>query len=216
MATWRSPWHSKSSTTLARYVLWILLASSPSSICRFLKFLNFLYFIYLFIFFCFFFFWKIKVEYDGNGWVVKNKDPENAFAERMFQSSQNPVVKKIWSDSFSGECACKYVCECVCVSFGIFLNTLFPMQKMLTEKAKALCALLPRRTRWNQGKARLSWTLQKHWHNLPTLQAQLKDLIDTLKRTNTNFVRCIIPNHKKTPGKFDSAGTLKTWDSNQQ
>ena len=38
---------------------------------------------------------------------------------------------------------------------------------------------------------------------------QLARLMNTLRNTNPNFVRCIIPNHEKKPGKIDAPLVLE-------
>eukprot|EP00051_Salpingoeca_urceolata_P026871 m.479073 g.479073 ORF g.479073 m.479073 type:complete len:1416 (+) comp21312_c0_seq1:275-4522(+) len=98
-----------------------------------------------------------KVDYKVDGWVEKNKDPENQNIKQLLAESSNDFVRDLFSPTFSSKVAGKGA--------------------MKTGRLRTVSEIF---------------------------QDNLKSLLDMLSKTNTHYIRCIIPNHKKRGGEIDA------------
>uniref|UniRef100_A0A8C7DAZ4 Myosin heavy chain 10 n=1 Tax=Oncorhynchus kisutch TaxID=8019 RepID=A0A8C7DAZ4_ONCKI len=114
-----------------------------------------------------------RVDYKADEWLMKNMDPLNDNVATLLNQSTDKFVSELWKD---GECPILSSClDHVVVT--LFESWLFSD----TYKTK-------------KGMFRTVGQLYKE---------SLTKLMATLRNTNPNFVRCIIPNHEKRAGKLD-------------
>ncbi|XP_023930461.1 myosin-10-like [Lingula anatina] len=119
-----------------------------------------------------------KVDYAAKMWLMKNMDPLNENVVNLLQTSSDNFVATIWKD----------------VSFGKGSGK---TEIVGMGNVEASETAFGNRTR--KGMFRTVGQLYKE---------QLTKLMTTLRNTNPNFVRCIIPNYEKKAGKIDSGLVL--------
>uniref|UniRef100_A0A8C1ZI20 Myosin-9 n=1 Tax=Cyprinus carpio TaxID=7962 RepID=A0A8C1ZI20_CYPCA len=114
-----------------------------------------------------------KVDYKADEWLMKNMDPLNDNVASLLNQSTDKFVSELWKDAS-------------CVS--VVLDRIVGLDKV------AGMSELPGAFKTRKGMFRTVGQLYKE---------QLSKLMATLRNTNPNFVRCIIPNHEKKAGKLD-------------
>ncbi|XP_078739237.1 LOW QUALITY PROTEIN: uncharacterized protein LOC144952628 [Lampetra fluviatilis] len=118
-----------------------------------------------------------KVEYKADEWLLKNMDPLNDNVASLLHQSTNPLVQELWKDVDRIVGLEQVSGMSGGDSFG-GASAPFGGGGMKTRK----------------GMFRTVGQLYKE---------QLGKLMGTLRNTNPNFVRCIIPNHEKKAGKLE-------------
>uniref|UniRef100_A0A8U7MVJ6 Myosin-9 n=1 Tax=Corvus moneduloides TaxID=1196302 RepID=A0A8U7MVJ6_CORMO len=128
-----------------------------------------------------------KVDYKADEWLMKNMDPLNDNIATLLHQSSDKFVSELWKDG-------------IFCWMGEFLSPCGKaMGKMdrivgLDQVAGMSDTALPGAFKTRKGMFRTVGQLYKE---------QLAKLMATLRNTNPNFVRCIIPNHEKKAGKLD-------------
>uniref|UniRef100_A0A8B9RC26 Myosin-9 n=1 Tax=Astyanax mexicanus TaxID=7994 RepID=A0A8B9RC26_ASTMX len=120
-----------------------------------------------------------KVDYKADEWLMKNMDPLNDNVATLLNQSTDKFVSELWKD---GDLLLFYNWCCCCVDRIVGLDKVAGMSE------------LPGAFKTRKGMFRTVGQLYKE---------QLSKLMATLRNTNPNFVRCIIPNHEKKAGKLD-------------
>uniref|UniRef100_A0A673N6J9 Myosin-9 n=1 Tax=Sinocyclocheilus rhinocerous TaxID=307959 RepID=A0A673N6J9_9TELE len=135
-----------------------------------------------------------KVDYKADEWLMKNMDPLNDNVATLLNQSTDKFVSELWKDGESiyhigsmkplqrGDCLSLSLCVCLSVDRIVGLDKVAGMSE------------LPGAFKTRKGMFRTVGQLYKE---------QLSKLMATLRNTNPNFVRCIIPNHEKKAGKLD-------------
>ncbi|XP_061677060.1 myosin-10 isoform X3 [Syngnathoides biaculeatus] len=114
-----------------------------------------------------------KVDYKANDWLVKNMDPLNDNVASLLHQSSDHFVSELWKE------VDRIICLDQVSSSGENSGTLaFGSSGLKTKK----------------GMFRTVGQLYKE---------SLSKLMATLRNTNPNFLRCIIPNHEKRAGKLE-------------
>jgi myosin heavy chain 9/10/11/14 len=115
-----------------------------------------------------------KVEYRTDGWLEKNKDPLNDNLTRVMAASQERYVASLFAD----------------------YNDLPPIPSAAngSNSAQANMYTLGKKRMIKKGAFRT--VAQRHKEQLASLMAQLQ-------ATQPHFVRCIVPNPNKKPGRID-------------
>jgi len=122
-----------------------------------------------------------RVDYSSDQWLMKNMDPLNENVVALLQNSTDSFVNLIWKDA-----------EIV--------------GNKITESELQLLCMGARAANEGQFGAR---TRKGMFRTVGQLyKEQLTRLMTTLRNTNPNFVRCIIPNHEKRAGKISSTLVL--------
>uniref|UniRef100_A0A8C0HYM2 Myosin-9 n=1 Tax=Balaenoptera musculus TaxID=9771 RepID=A0A8C0HYM2_BALMU len=131
-----------------------------------------------------------KVDYKADEWLMKNMDPLNDNIATLLHQSSDKFVSELWKDEMqSTQRAYSYQ------RFPALL-LLEPVDRIigLDQVAGMSETALPGAFKTRKGMFRTVGQLYKE---------QLAKLMATLRNTNPNFVRCIIPNHEKKAGKLD-------------
>uniref|UniRef100_A0A8C2U665 Myosin-9 n=1 Tax=Coturnix japonica TaxID=93934 RepID=A0A8C2U665_COTJA len=123
-----------------------------------------------------------KVDYKADEWLMKNMDPLNDNIATLLHQSSDKFVSELWKDGTEFWLSPSGV---VCV---------FDRIVGLDQVAGMSETALPGAFKTRKGMFRTVGQLYKE---------QLAKLMATLRNTNPNFVRCIIPNHEKKAGKLD-------------
>uniref|UniRef100_A0AAX7V8K9 Myosin-9 n=1 Tax=Astatotilapia calliptera TaxID=8154 RepID=A0AAX7V8K9_ASTCA len=144
-----------------------------------------------------------KVDYKAGEWLLKNMDPLNDNVASLLNQSTDKFVSELWKDGESRQMPCfslstksvfcvalkSAVCAVAKSSGGLAtLDSIVGLDKV-TGMSEMHGAFKTRK-----GMFRTVGQLYKE---------QLSKLMATLRNTNPNFVRCIIPNHEKKAGKLD-------------
>uniref|UniRef100_A0A671R8Q7 Myosin-9-like n=1 Tax=Sinocyclocheilus anshuiensis TaxID=1608454 RepID=A0A671R8Q7_9TELE len=128
-----------------------------------------------------------KVDYKANEWLMKNMDPLNDNVATLLNQS---------SDKFTPQINMK---SCLNSYIGFLHNgccfSLFSSVDRIVglDKVAGMAESLHGAVKTRKGMFRTVGQLYKE---------QLTNLMTTLRNTNPNFVRCIIPNHEKKAGKL--------------
>uniref|UniRef100_A0A8C1I0V8 Myosin-9 n=1 Tax=Cyprinus carpio carpio TaxID=630221 RepID=A0A8C1I0V8_CYPCA len=128
-----------------------------------------------------------KVDYKADEWLMKNMDPLNDNVASLLNQSTDKFVSELWKDEVQN-CQRAYFYK----RFP-FLH-LEPVDRIVGLDKVAGMSELPGAFKTRKGMFRTVGQLYKE---------QLSKLMATLRNTNPNFVRCIIPNHEKKAGKLD-------------
>uniref|UniRef100_A0A671PBW3 Myosin-9 n=1 Tax=Sinocyclocheilus anshuiensis TaxID=1608454 RepID=A0A671PBW3_9TELE len=133
-----------------------------------------------------------KVDYKADEWLMKNMDPLNDNVATLLNQSTDKFVSELWKDGESiyhiGSLLQRSDCLSVSVSVCLSVDRIVGLDKV------AGMSELPGAFKTRKGMFRTVGQLYKE---------QLSKLMATLRNTNPNFVRCIIPNHEKKAGKLD-------------
>uniref|UniRef100_A0A8C9T026 Myosin-9 n=1 Tax=Scleropages formosus TaxID=113540 RepID=A0A8C9T026_SCLFO len=127
-----------------------------------------------------------KVDYKADEWLMKNMDPLNDNVTTLLNQSSDKFVCELWKDGKMVKLDIIVLCPAV----GAFnLDRIVGLDKVAGMSDSTPGALKTRK-----GMFRTVGQLYKE---------SLAKLMTTLRNTNPNFVRCIIPNHEKKAGKLD-------------
>ncbi|CAF4074858.1 unnamed protein product [Rotaria sp. Silwood2] len=119
-----------------------------------------------------------KVDYSTDQWLMKNMDPLNDNVVTLLQTSNDPFAREIWKDGNN---------------FFLIPDYTEIVGLAVTDQNDATSNL---KSNIKKGMFRTVSQLYKE---------QLTKLMNTLKNTNPNFVRCILPNQEK---KVRKAGVI--------
>ncbi|KFO36728.1 Myosin-9 [Fukomys damarensis] len=130
-----------------------------------------------------------KVDYKADEWLMKNMDPLNDNIATLLHQSSDKFVSELWKDEMQS-------------TQRAYFYHRFPILHLesvdriigLDQVAGMSETALPGAFKTRKGMFRTVGQLYKE---------QLAKLMATLRNTNPNFVRCIIPNHEKKAGKLD-------------
>ena len=121
------------------------------------------------------------VDYNVEGWIEKNKDPLQEDIEKCVKSSEEFFIANLFQD-----------------------EGLNPRAAVLAKKA--ISGKQPSRGGSTGGSSRGGASFMTV---ATSYKEQLDDLMDTLRSTYPHFIRCIIPNLKKTPGLLNAPLVLE-------
>uniref|UniRef100_A0AAQ5YCX0 Myosin-9 n=1 Tax=Amphiprion ocellaris TaxID=80972 RepID=A0AAQ5YCX0_AMPOC len=134
-----------------------------------------------------------KVDYKADEWLMKNMDPLNDNVATLLNQSTDKFVSELWKDGESRQIV-------VVIQESLPLKGQFLMWDNISldrivglDKVSGMSEM-PGAFKTRKGMFRTVGQLYKE---------QLSKLMATLRNTNPNFVRCIIPNHEKKAGKLD-------------
>uniref|UniRef100_A0A4W6FLG6 Myosin-9 n=1 Tax=Lates calcarifer TaxID=8187 RepID=A0A4W6FLG6_LATCA len=117
-----------------------------------------------------------KVDYKADEWLMKNMDPLNECVATLLNQSTDKFTADLWRDSE-------------------FLSCILTVDRIVgLDKVAGMSDSMHGAFKTRKGMFRTVGQLYKE---------QLSNLMATLRNTNPNFVRCIIPNHEKKAGKLE-------------
>uniref|UniRef100_A0A8C7SSQ8 Myosin, heavy chain 10, non-muscle n=1 Tax=Oncorhynchus mykiss TaxID=8022 RepID=A0A8C7SSQ8_ONCMY len=133
-----------------------------------------------------------KVDYKADEWLMKNMDPLNDNVASLLNQSTDKFVAELWKD-------------------GKLWPLSFRPPPLLTPFLHSLSSPVDRIVGLDQvaGMAETTFgatykTKKGMFRTVGQLYKEsLTKLMATLRNTNPNFVRCIIPNHEKKAGKLE-------------
>uniref|UniRef100_A0A8D0GJG9 Myosin heavy chain 10 n=1 Tax=Sphenodon punctatus TaxID=8508 RepID=A0A8D0GJG9_SPHPU len=132
-----------------------------------------------------------KVDYKADEWLMKNMDPLNDNVATLLHQSSDKFVAELWKD-------CKDIHNIQRASFYDNVTGLpdAPVDRIvgLDQVTGITETAFGSAYKTKKGMFRTVGQLYKE---------SLTKLMATLRNTNPNFVRCIIPNHEKRAGKLD-------------
>ncbi|XP_064416942.1 myosin-10 isoform X3 [Latimeria chalumnae] len=128
-----------------------------------------------------------KVDYKADEWLMKNMDPLNDNVATLLHQSTDRFVAELWKDDHS-------------------LLTVLPLRRLHVGDTK-----LDRIVGLDQVAGMSEMTFGSSYKTKKGMfrtvgqlyKESLSKLMATLRNTNPNFVRCIIPNHEKRAGKLE-------------
>nr|XP_031527539.1 myosin-9 [Vicugna pacos] len=131
----------------------------------------------------------LQVDYKADEWLMKNMDPLNDNIATLLHQSSDKFVSELWKDEMQSTQRAYFYQR-----FPIL--HLEPVDRIigLDQVAGMSETAMPGAFKTRKGMFRTVGQLYKE---------QLAKLMATLRNTNPNFVRCIIPNHEKKAGKLD-------------
>ncbi|XP_029292832.1 myosin-10 isoform X3 [Cottoperca gobio] len=138
-----------------------------------------------------------RVDYKADEWLMKNMDPLNDNVATLLHQSTDKFVAELWKDA-------------------LMLSTHLPVKPALMQLPRRFSSThfpypvdrivgLDQVTGMNETAFGAAYKTKKGMFRTvgQLYKEQLSKLMATLRNTNPNFVRCIIPNHEKRAGKLD-------------
>uniref|UniRef100_A0A8C2K3X5 Myosin, heavy chain 14, non-muscle n=1 Tax=Cyprinus carpio TaxID=7962 RepID=A0A8C2K3X5_CYPCA len=120
-----------------------------------------------------------KVDYKADEWLIKNMDPLNDNVASLLHQSSDPFISELWRE---GELSKK--------CFFLFgkLERIVGLDQVSSGESSGPVSFGAAGLKTKKGMFRTVGQLYKE---------SLTKLMATLRNTNPNFLRCIIPNHEK-------------------
>uniref|UniRef100_A0A669D1K4 Myosin-10 n=1 Tax=Oreochromis niloticus TaxID=8128 RepID=A0A669D1K4_ORENI len=120
-----------------------------------------------------------KVDYKANDWLVKNMDPLNDNVASLLHQSSDHFVSELWKED-----------PVLCF---LLVDRIVGLDQVSSGESSAPVTFGAAGLKTKKGMFRTVGQLYKE---------SLTKLMATLRNTNPNFLRCIIPNHEKRAGKL--------------
>ncbi|XP_069557359.1 myosin-10-like isoform X3 [Brachyistius frenatus] len=130
-----------------------------------------------------------KVDYKADEWLMKNMDPLNDNVATLLHQSTDKFVAELWKDDIQTFQRASFY-DNVPGLHEAPVDRIVGLDQVAGMNETAFGAAY----KTKKGMFRTVGQLYKE---------QLSKLMATLRNTNPNFVRCIIPNHEKRAGKLD-------------
>ncbi|XP_051243903.1 myosin-10 isoform X1 [Dicentrarchus labrax] len=130
-----------------------------------------------------------KVDYKADEWLMKNMDPLNDNVATLLHQSTDKFVAELWKDDIQTFQRASFY-DNVSGLHEAPVDRIVGLDQVAGMNETAFGAAY----KTKKGMFRTVGQLYKE---------QLSKLMATLRNTNPNFVRCIIPNHEKRAGKLD-------------
>ncbi|XP_047212638.1 myosin-10-like [Girardinichthys multiradiatus] len=130
-----------------------------------------------------------RVDYKADEWLMKNMDPLNDNVATLLHQSTEKFVAELWKDDIQTFQRASFY-DNVSGLHEAPVDRIVGLDQVAGMNETAFGAAY----KTKKGMFRTVGQLYKE---------QLSKLMATLRNTNPNFVRCIIPNHEKRAGKLD-------------
>ncbi|KAM9298984.1 myosin-10-like [Gastrophryne carolinensis] len=132
-----------------------------------------------------------KVDYKADEWLMKNMDPLNDNVATLLHQSTDKFTAELWKDDIQNIQAVYFF-----DSYGVLPQGPNEMDRIvgLDQMSGMSDMAFGSSYKTKKGMFRTVGQLYKE---------SLSKLMSTLRNTNPNFVRCIIPNHEKRAGKLE-------------
>ncbi|XP_033983020.1 myosin-10-like isoform X2 [Trematomus bernacchii] len=130
-----------------------------------------------------------KVDYKADEWLMKNMDPLNDNVATLLHQSTDKFVGELWKDDIQT------------FQRASFYDNVSGLQEAPVDRIVGLDQV----SGMNETAFGAAYKTKKGMFRTvgQLYKEQLSKLMATLRNTNPNFVRCIIPNHEKRAGKLD-------------
>ncbi|XP_043956480.1 myosin-10 isoform X4 [Gambusia affinis] len=132
-----------------------------------------------------------RVDYKADEWLMKNMDPLNDNVATLLHQSTDKFVAELWKDDIQT------------FQRASFYDNASGLQEAPGEFDRIVG--LDQVAGMNETAFGAAYKTKKGMFRTvgQLYKEQLSKLMATLRNTNPNFVRCIIPNHEKRAGKLD-------------
>ncbi|KAI2655485.1 Myosin-10 [Labeo rohita] len=136
-----------------------------------------------------------KVDYKADEWLVKNMDPLNDNVASLLHQSSDPFISELWREDIQT------------LPRVYFFDSYATLQTNGTESMERIVGLDQVSSGESSGPVSFGAAGLKTKKGMFRTVGQLykeslTKLMATLRNTNPNFLRCIIPNHEKRAGKL--------------
>ncbi|XP_051792245.1 myosin-10 isoform X2 [Erpetoichthys calabaricus] len=130
-----------------------------------------------------------KVDYKADEWLMKNMDPLNDNVATLLHQSSDKFVAELWKD------------EIETIQKAFFYDNMSSLHDPPVDRIVGLDQVAG----MNETAFGSAYKTKKGMFRTvgQLYKESLTKLMATLRNTNPNFVRCIIPNHEKRAGKLD-------------
>ncbi|XP_031821357.1 myosin-10 isoform X2 [Sarcophilus harrisii] len=130
-----------------------------------------------------------KVDYKADEWLMKNMDPLNDNVATLLHQSSDRFVAELWKDEIQN------------IQRASFYDNISGLHDLPVDRIVGLDQV----TGMTETAFGSAYKTKKGMFRTvgQLYKESLTKLMATLRNTNPNFVRCIIPNHEKRAGKLD-------------
>ncbi|XP_036929311.1 myosin-10 isoform X1 [Acanthopagrus latus] len=135
-----------------------------------------------------------KVDYKANDWLVKNMDPLNDNVASLLHQSSDHFVSELWKEDIQTLPRVYFFDSYATLQAnGSDMDRIVGLDQVSTGENSGPVNFGAAGLKTKKGMFRTVGQLYKE---------SLTKLMATLRNTNPNFLRCIIPNHEKRAGKL--------------
>ncbi|KAG7223717.1 hypothetical protein INR49_015445 [Caranx melampygus] len=130
-----------------------------------------------------------RVDYKADEWLMKNMDPLNDNVATLLHQSTDKFVAELWKD------------EIQTIQRASFYDNVTSLEEPAVDRIVGLDQVAG----MNETAFGATYKTKKGMFRTvgQLYKESLTKLMATLRNTNPNFVRCIIPNHEKRAGKLE-------------
>uniref|UniRef100_A0A7N6A7K3 Myosin, heavy chain 10, non-muscle n=1 Tax=Anabas testudineus TaxID=64144 RepID=A0A7N6A7K3_ANATE len=130
-----------------------------------------------------------RVDYKADEWLMKNMDPLNDNVATLLHQSTDKFVAELWKD------------EIQTIQRASFYDSITSLDEPAVDRIVGLDQVAG----MNETAFGATYKTKKGMFRTvgQLYKESLTKLMATLRNTNPNFVRCIIPNHEKRAGKLE-------------
>ncbi|XP_034043550.1 myosin-10 isoform X2 [Thalassophryne amazonica] len=130
-----------------------------------------------------------RVDYKADEWLMKNMDPLNDNVATLLHQSADKFVAELWKD------------EIQIIQRASFYDSVSSLDEPAVDRIVGLDQVAG----MNETAFGATYKTKKGMFRTvgQLYKESLSKLMATLRNTNPNFVRCIIPNHEKRAGKLE-------------
>ncbi|KAJ4931330.1 hypothetical protein JOQ06_025627 [Pogonophryne albipinna] len=135
-----------------------------------------------------------KVDYKAHDWLVKNMDPLNDNVASLLHQSSDHFVSELWKEDIQTLPRVYFFDSFATIQAnGSDMDRIVSVDQVSTGDSSGPVSFGGSGLKTKKGMFRTVGQLYKE---------SLTKLMATLRNTNPNFLRCIIPNHEKKAGKL--------------
>ncbi|XP_031708376.1 myosin-10 isoform X2 [Anarrhichthys ocellatus] len=135
-----------------------------------------------------------KVNYKAHDWLVKNMDPLNDNVASLLHQSSDHFVSELWKEDIQTLPRVYFFDSYATLQAnGSDMDRIVGLDQVSSGENSGPVTFGSSGLKTKKGMFRTVGQLYKE---------SLTKLMATLRNTNPNFLRCIIPNHEKRPGKL--------------
>uniref|UniRef100_A0AAV2MCR1 Myosin-10-like n=1 Tax=Knipowitschia caucasica TaxID=637954 RepID=A0AAV2MCR1_KNICA len=135
-----------------------------------------------------------KVDYKANEWLIKNMDPLNDNVASLLHQSSDHFVSELWKEDIQTLPRVYFFDSYATIQAnGSDMDRIIGLDSVSTGESSGPVPFGAAGLKTKKGMFRTVGQLYKE---------SLTKLMATLRNTNPNFLRCIIPNHEKRAGKL--------------
>nr|XP_020473206.1 myosin-10-like isoform X4 [Monopterus albus] len=135
-----------------------------------------------------------KVDYKANDWLVKNMDPLNDNVASLLHQSSDHFVSELWKEDIQTLPRVYFFDSYATIQTnGADIDRVVRLDQVSSGESSGPVTFGAAGLKTKKGMFRTVGQLYKE---------SLTKLMATLRNTNPNFLRCIIPNHEKKAGKL--------------